>query len=270
MWWLGFACLGALVGTFGTLIGVGGGFILVPILLWLYPNEPSEKLTSISLAVVFFNALSGSIAYARQRRIEYRSGIAFALAALPGTVLGALSTQYIHRGAFDAIIGGLLIVSAVYLFVKPGRSTPHVSTTDGRWHVNMTDRSGEIHTFSFNPWIGIGLSFVVGYVSSILGIGGGIIHVPAMTNLLHFPVHVATATSHFILSIMALSGSTTHLIEGHLNGSWAKLVPLVLGVVIGAQLGAKLSTQMGGRGILRALSVALLFVGLRTLWTVLK
>lgn len=270
MWWLGFAGLGVVLGAFGTLIGVGGGFILVPILLWLYPHEPSETLTSISLSVVFFNALSGSVAYARQRRIEYRSGLAFAAAALPGTVLGALSTSYLPRGVFDGIIGGLLIAVSIYLFMKPHAPAPRVSTGKGRWHVHMTDRSGEAHTFSFNIWIGIALSLVVGYVSSILGIGGGIIHVPAMTNLLHFPVHIATATSHFVLSIMALSGSITHVIEGHLASAWGRIIPLAVGVTIGAQIGAKLSTRIGGQGILRALSVGILFVGLRTLWAVFR
>ena len=61
--------LGFVVGAYGTLIGAGGGFLLVPVLLLLYPRETPETITSISLAVVFFNALSGSIAYARMKRI---------------------------------------------------------------------------------------------------------------------------------------------------------------------------------------------------------
>src|SRR6185295_1618467 len=72
IWWL--FPLGLLVGAFGTLIGAGGGFILVPILLLMYPNETSERIASISLAVVFFNAFSGSLAYARMKRIDYKSG----------------------------------------------------------------------------------------------------------------------------------------------------------------------------------------------------
>jgi len=67
--------LGILIGTFGTLIGAGGGFLLAPVLLLAYPDESPEIITSISLAVVFLNALSGSVAYARMRRIDYRSGL---------------------------------------------------------------------------------------------------------------------------------------------------------------------------------------------------
>jgi uncharacterized membrane protein YfcA len=75
--------LGILIGVFGTLIGAGGGFILVPILLLLYPDEQTELITSISLAVVFFNALSGTWAYSRMGRIDYKSGIMFAAATIP-------------------------------------------------------------------------------------------------------------------------------------------------------------------------------------------
>src|SRR5919106_4850228 len=87
--------LGLLIGALGTLIGAGGGFILVPILLLVYPNEKTELITSISLAVVFFNALSGSSAYARMKRIDYKSCVIFSIATIPGAILGALSTAYI-------------------------------------------------------------------------------------------------------------------------------------------------------------------------------
>jgi uncharacterized membrane protein YfcA len=79
--------LGFGVGVFGTLVGAGGGFILTPVLLLVYPGSTPALLTAISLIVVFFNAGSGSLAYARQRRIDYRSGSVFAVPLLV-TVLG--------------------------------------------------------------------------------------------------------------------------------------------------------------------------------------
>lgn len=93
--------LGLAVGAFGTLIGAGGGFILVPILLLMYPDKSPETITSISLAVVFFNALSGSIAYSKMKRIDYKSGLIFATATIPGSVLGALTVSHIPRHLFN-------------------------------------------------------------------------------------------------------------------------------------------------------------------------
>jgi uncharacterized protein len=75
--------LGFVLGAFGTLIGVGGGFVLAPVLLLLYPRAEPETLASISLAVVFLNAMSGSYAYARMKRIDYKAGLLFAAATIP-------------------------------------------------------------------------------------------------------------------------------------------------------------------------------------------
>lgn len=74
--------------------------------------------------------------------------------------------------------------------------------------------------------VGIGLSVAVGYLSNLLGIGGGVIHVPAMTYVLHFPVHIATATSQFTLAVMALAGTLVHLATGSLHHGLPQTVAL--------------------------------------------
>ncbi len=113
--------IGFITGGYGTLIGAGGGFVLLPILLLLYPQESPEILTSISLAVVFFNALSGTEAYALMKRVDYKSGLMFSLAALPGAVLGALTTALIPRWLFDSVFGFLIIGASVYLLLPGDR-----------------------------------------------------------------------------------------------------------------------------------------------------
>src|ERR671930_955297 len=114
--------VGVLIGAFGTLIGAGGGFVITPMLLLVYPHENPEIITSISLAVVFFNAFSGSVAYARMQRIDYKSGILFALATIPGAVIGALTTTYLPRRAFDLVFGLCMLLAALYLLLR--RETP--------------------------------------------------------------------------------------------------------------------------------------------------
>ena len=109
--------IGFAVGVFGTLIGAGGGFILTPVLLLLYPHDSAQTLTAISLVAVFFNAASGSIAYARQKRIDYRSGAVFALATLPGAIGGAVLVGSVSRQLFDGIMGVVLALLAVWLLV---------------------------------------------------------------------------------------------------------------------------------------------------------
>ena len=261
-YWL--IALGFVVGTYGTFIGAGGGFVLVPALLLLYPNENPEIITSISLAVVFVNATSGSWAYARMKRIDFKSGLLFAVATIPGAILGAFSTAFVPRRLFDAILGILMISGSIFLVrntdKKPGKKKP-----GHRVLINLVDKDKATYTFSYNPVLGVGLSIIIGYLSSFLGIGGGIIHVPVLVRLLNFPVHIATATSHFILAIMALAGTMVHILTGSFSHGVHRTVFLAVGVLLGAQIGAFLSKRMKGRLIIQGLAIALGFVGLRIL-----
>jgi uncharacterized protein len=258
--------VGFIIGAYGTLIGAGGGFVLVPMLVLLYPEESPEIITSISLAVVFFNALSGSLAYMRMKRVDYRSGFLFAAATVPGAILGALTTSFIPRRLFDLLLGVLLIAGSLFLmFHSHKRNGRGNGISSGCLTRNLTEADGTTHTFSFSPTLGIGLSLVVGYVSSLLGIGGGIIHVPALVHLLNFPVHVATATSHFILAIMALTGTGVHIVTGAFHHGIRRTIALSIGVLIGAQLGALLSNRVKGVWIIRGLAIALGLVGIRIL-----
>lgn len=257
--------LGFLVGAFGTLIGAGGGFVLVPVLLLLYPFASPDTITSISLAVVFFNALSGSWAYAQMKRIDYKSGLLFAAATIPGAILGALTTDYIPRRLFDGAFGLLMTAAAVFLFFHRTEEGKPIKN-ESRCHIsrNLVEKDGTFHVFSYDMRIGVGLSLFVGYISSLLGIGGGIIHVPALVRLLNFPVHIATATSHFILVIMALTGTIVHIATGSFShGGVHQTVCLAIGVMLGAQAGAVLSNRVHGIWIIRSLAAALAFVGIR-------
>lgn len=267
---IGLVVLGFAVGAYGTLIGAGGGFLLVPILLLIYPGETPEIITSISLAVVFFNAFSGTIAYARMKRIEYRSGLLFSAATIPGAVLGALTISYVPRRFFDFVFGLLLIAVAVFLIIKPeGEETKSQSCPSNNSMCTITEANGTIHHFYYNRALGVIVSLGVGYISSLLGIGGGIIHVPVLVRLLNFPVHIATATSHFVLANMALTGTLTHIATGTFMHGVRLTLLLSVGVLPGAQLGAWLSNKIHGTWIIRGLAIALGAVGIRLIMSII-
>jgi uncharacterized protein len=179
--YLGLVALGVGVGAYGTLIGAGGGFVLMPVLLLFYPDQNADLLTSISLAVVFFNAVSGSEAYALMRRIDYRSGLMFAAATIPGAVIGALNTSYIPRRLFDVIFGVLLVLAAVFLAGRPQKPKA-ASQFQHTSHLYVTRHLVDVHgtefKYSFNYLLGMAISVIVGYVSSFLGIGGELFTFP--------------------------------------------------------------------------------------------
>jgi uncharacterized protein len=246
--------LGVGVGAFGTLVGAGGGFILTPVLLLLYPHDSARTLTAISLAVVFFNAASGSLAYARQRRIDYRSGLAFGLATMPGAIGGALVAGVTPRRVFDLVMAIVLTVLAAWLVV--GGGGPAGEGPSGALR-RIVDRSGQIHVYRVPLGRGGLYSLAVGFFSSFLGIGGGVIHVPVLVRALGFPTHVATATSHFVLAQMAGAGTLTHVVAGSFAHGLRRTIALSIGVVLGAQVGAQTSLRLRAAAIEWLLALAL-------------
>lgn len=271
MLWVLLVLAGFALGTLGTLVGVGGGFLLVPLLVLLDPLASARAVTSVSLTVVFFNALSGTVGYLRQRRVDLKSGLLFASATVPGAVLGVAINSMVPREAFQALLGGLLVVLGGVLLRAPPRRT----ATD----LELADP--ELPRFDLPCWrrlphvrhpypAGVLLAFAVGCFSSLVGIGGGIVHVPALTYLLNFPVHIATATSTFVLMVSSGVGMTAHVATGGIgadgpSGLW-KAATLSAGVIVGAQLGTRLAPQLDGRTILRLLAVLMLLAGGRVLW----
>ncbi len=263
--WFGLALLGLVVGGFGTLIGAGGGFLLTPLLLLLYPGDPPELITSISLFAVFFNALSGTSAYLRQKRIDYLAANAFAVATVPGAILGALAVGFFPRGLFDIVFAVVLLLVAAFLVLRPAARIVQRTNRRGEVSRTITDAQGDSYFFSYNVGLGTALSAVVGFVSALLGLGGGVIHVPLLVQVLHFPTHIATATSHYVLTISALTGSLVHIARGELEGGYLRASALAVGVVLGAQVGARLSTRIDGKAIVRLMAVALVAISVRLL-----
>jgi len=256
--------LGFAVGAFGTLVGAGGGFVLTPVLLILYPADSAATITAISLVAVFWNAASGSVAYAWQRRIDYRTGAVFAASTLPGAVAGAVVVQFANRRFFDAVTALLLAGLAVWI-VMSRTTEPSTVRRSGRSIRHLTDRDGKSYDYEVPLARGAIFSVGVGFVSAFLGIGGGVIHVPLMVGLFGFPVHIATATSHFILAIMSGASTLTHVALGsfmHGHGL-RRAASLSIGVVAGAQLGALLSKRVPGHRIRQLLALGLIALAVR-------
>lgn len=247
------APLGLIVGAFGTLVGAGGGAALVPALLIMLPQEAPAAVTAISLATVFFNAYSGTVAYMRMGRVDYRLGTLFTLASLPGAVFGVLLVHQMPRNLFDPLFGVLLLGIGGFLLTNP------LGSAGMDIH-----RSGQSVPPNRTLLGSIGSAYIA-VVSSLMGIGGGIIHVPFLIRVLEIPPHNATATSHFVLTFVALTGTLTHVALGEFNRGLAETMYLAVGVMMGAPIGAALSTRIRGSMIVRLLAGALCLVGLRLL-----
>jgi uncharacterized protein len=255
--------LGSAIATYGTLVGAGGGILIVPALLLLYPYESPNTVASISLAVVFFNAVSGSLAYGHMHRIDYRAGLLFASASVPAGFLGAYFTSFLSRQTFDLSFSVLVLALAAFIFLRPTPAHHEHQPTSRETIHRLIDFKGNSFVWSFSNRRGILLSFGIGLVGSMLGVGGGPFYVTMLVYSLHFPLHVATATTQFMLMIISLCWSTAHLIAGGFQSGIFRTLCLGAGVLIGAQLGAQLSQRVTGAVISRVMAVGLLLIGIR-------
>ena len=259
---LDLAGLGLVASTWGALIGAGGGFIIVPFLLFFDRSLSPAVVTAVSLIAVFSNGISGAIAYAKLHRIDYRTGLIFLVATLPGGVIGALLVNHINMGLFQVVFGVLLVLVSIYVFARPRRQAQTRVASHGSPR-RLVDSRGTVYEYRVNLALGSGITFLIGFLASMLGVGGGIFGVPVFVYLLGMPILVATATSQFILIGTSGVANITNILEGDLNGVWTTALALTIGAVVGGQIGARISQRVSTAWVSRALAVGLLLVGLR-------
>jgi len=236
----GYIALGLVTGAFGTLVGLGGGFIVVPVLI--FSHYAPKDAAGTSLAVILANSLSGSVSYFRQRRVDVGAGVVFALAGIPGALLGGLVDQYLSGRVFSVAFAILLAVvgGRIFFTQSGGEHDPADPGKPGRYR------------FALVPAATIGLG--AGLIASMFGIGGGLIYVPVMIYLFGFPPHVATATSHFIIALSSISGTVSHVYFHDVR--WGPAIAISIGAIIGAQYGARLAQRLHHSALLRSFSIA--------------
>ncbi|MDP7534338.1 MAG: sulfite exporter TauE/SafE family protein [SAR202 cluster bacterium] len=267
MEWLWLILMGFGTGAYGILIGAGGGFMLGPLLLVFMDLEP-EVMAGTVLASVAISSISGAIAYRRMRVIDYRSGLLFAAAAIPGSVLGALGVGSVPPNTFRILFGVLLLVLALLLAVRPG--LPDSAATETPKHiVTKSVRTRRIRTsdgvdyrYEFNELLATSLNIFLGFISSFFGTGGGFLRTPVLISAFGFPVRIAVATSVFALAFYTTVGAATHATLGHVEW-YPTFLFSGIGLVVGGQVGAQLSRWVKGPWIMRLLLIVVLILGIR-------
>ena len=236
--------LGFVAGILGSMIGLGGGIIIVPILTFL--GFPPTVAASNSLFAAFSNSVASTISYSRQKRIESSLGLKLGLLAIPGTILGAIISTDITPDIFKILFGFILIASSVYIFLRK--------------QIESKDKiiSNQLIIFI------IGSSFFAGIISSFFGIGGGIVFVPMMVVGMGMSMKRAAPTSQLILLFASLSGIIVHSILGHPDFLQSGF--LAIGSFFGGLVGAKLSLSVKERNLKILISIVLLIASAKLIF----
>ncbi len=268
--WVLMSAVGVASGAYGVLVGAGGGFILSPVLLVTSDSEP-EVVAGTVLAAISINSILVAWTYRTMNVIDYRSGLLFAAAAVPGAVIGAFGVGAVAPGIFRTLFGILLVLLAVQLAVRP--VVPENVRTNSPRHLfhatvrrrNIRTSSGEEYSYEFNETLATSFNILLGFISSFFGIGGGFLRTPILALAFGFPVRIAAASSVFALAIYGSAGAITHGLLGHIQW-FPTLVFVGIGLAVGGQIGARVSGAVRGLWVLRMLLVVVLALGVRLIW----
>lgn len=227
-------------GTLGSMIGVGGGILMVPALAFL--GLPPTQIASTSLFAVTSTSVSSTMTFSRQKRIDYRLGAEMAAFAMPGAVLGAFLSDQLSAQDFRLYFGILLSLVGLYVAF---RSSILKEKAESKL---STPRRAGLYAITFGA----------GIISSLFGVGGGIIFVPAMLLILGMTMQKAAPTSQLTLMITALAGVFTHAALQHPD--YVYVLALSAGAFAGAQLGARWSKKAKEVLLQRMLGIVLIAV----------
>jgi uncharacterized membrane protein YfcA len=174
--------------------------------------------------------------------------------------------NYVPERLFTGLFGVMLLGLAAVSTRRGPQTIREPLRGSGVLVRRVSDTEGRTYVYAYRVWSAAVMSVGIGFVSSLFGIGGGVMQVPAMTILLHIPVQFATATSLFSLSFMSGGASLLHAASGTLSGELlAKALALAAGAIPGAQVGALIAQRIRGRHILLLLAVTIGLLGVRLL-----
>lgn len=262
--------VGIITAITGGLLGIGGGIILIPTMLFLNSQFESfawatpQVIVGISLVTMVFTALSSSLSHHKKGRIDYKTGLFFIIGSIPGSVLGSSLNHFMDSDQFSLYLGFLMLFLFGFFFVNkkdPANQAKASKTRNQRTF--MVD--GETYNYSVPIWLAFLLAFGVSTLSGLFGIGGGSIMVPSMILLFSMPVHIAISTSMFTILFISLFGASTHLFYGHIL--WEYAIFFIPGAWIGGTIGAKVNQLLKGKVLEWLLRALLLVLGIQLIFT---
>ncbi|QHT63611.1 sulfite exporter TauE/SafE family protein [Paenibacillus lycopersici] len=260
--------LGLVASTFGAVVGLGGGVIIVPALLLLGPSMLGMDIDTtlavgVSLGSLAFTSLASALTFVKEGKVDLRSALFFSLSSGPMSLVGASMTALFDPDDFRKAFGYFMLFMVVLLLFR-SRIKPY----QGQWRYVRTyadAAAGLQREYGFSALPALLIGGAVGLISGLLGIGGGVLLIPAMLLLFRFPPHIASATSMAVIFVSALFGSGMHLIRGEWD--WLLVLALAPGSLLGGWLGARVSRRIGSTALIRIMCAALLLFAGRMIIT---
>ena len=252
-----------LAGLLGSLVGLGGGVLIVPLLTLVF-GFPIYFAIGASIISVIATSSGAAAAYVKDHMTNLRVGMFLELATTVGAICGAFLAGLLAPGFLSVIFGIILLVSAAPLIFKIGEELPEHVKNDrlASWlHLNSIYPDHHLHrdvpyAVTRTP-LGLGMMYVAGLISGLLGIGSGTFKVLALDVAMRLPMKVSTTTSNFMIGVTAAASAGIYFSRGDIPPLIA--APVALGILIGALIGARLLAHLSNK-ILRIIFMVVIVV----------
>ena len=253
------ALISVAAGVLGSLVGLGGGVVIVPVLTIFY-GVNIRLAIGASIVSVIATSSGAAAAYVRERMTNLRAGMFLEVATTTGALSGAYLATLLPERFLFAFFGVVLAYSSVITYRKRHEDQLLAVSNDRianyfNLHGSYYDEAeGREITYKVSGTkLGLVLMYIAGLVSALLGIGSGALKVPAMDAAMHLPMKVSTATSNFMIGVTAAASAGVYFIRGQIDPIIA--APVAAGVLLGATFGARVLGRITSR------TIRLLFVG---------
>lgn len=264
--------MGGGVGFLSGMFGVGGGFLMTPLLIFI--GIPPAVAVASEANQVAAASVSGVIAHWRRGNVDFKMGFVMLLGGSIGSAIGVLLFRYLREigqvelmisiayVVFLSIVGGLMVIESVRAIVRsrnPGapKRRLHTHYWVHGWPLRMRFQKSKLYISAIPPF---GLGLFAGILSAIMGVGGGFFLIPAMIYLLGMPTILAVGTSLFQIIFVTSIATFLHAITNQTVDVMLALI-LLLGAVIGAQLGSRVGAELRGEQLRALLGILVVSVG---------
>jgi uncharacterized membrane protein YfcA len=255
-----------LAGLVGSLTGLGGGVVVIPLLTLVFHVDIRYAIGAALLASIA-NSSGAASAYVKGGITNIRLGMFLEIATTIGAVFGAIIAVYTPTNTIAILFGVILLFSASMTIRKKNQQALIAGSNMSlklKLNGNYPTKDGDVAYQLKNVGAGFSIMTLAGVLSGLLGIGSGALKVLAMDSTMHIPFKVSTTTSNFMIGVTAAASAVVYLQRGYMDAGIA--FPVVLGVLAGALTGSKLLTRLDPKILKYIFCMAISFVALEMIY----
>lgn len=256
--------IGGLSAIIGSIVGIGGGIIIVPTLVYLGVDHiilhgiTTQIAIGTSSVILIVTGLSSSLGYLKTKQVDIKNGSIFLFGLLPGSLIGSFLSQYLTLKSFNLYFGIFMIFVAILLMVRH-KIKPFKIFNKPKYEKTYIDAEGKTYHYSVPPLVAFVATLLIGILTGLFGIGGGALMTPLMLIVFRFPPHVAVGTSMMMIFFSSVMSSIGHIIQGHV--AWDYSIVLIISSYIGAKIGVKVNHSIKSDTVVMLLRTVMLLIG---------